>query len=238
MKLKCAIIDDEPEAVELLKKIIIDFCPTEAEVIGTSGNVINGLKLLKQCSPDILFLDIEMPDATGFDLIEMLPARDFKIVFVTAYEKHALKAIKTKPFDYLLKPLDIEEVIKVIQLAKKDHKSTGESKSIFKLKIPIKDGSIFISPDDIAYIKGDGRYSLVVLRDQTQHTVAKNIGQFETELSGNKFVRVHKSYLVNAKYISKLNNSDGGFLELESGVSIEVSRRKKKELSILMNNSN
>lgn len=235
MKLKCILIDDESDATDLMKRLITDFCSEKAEVVGVANSVLNGNKLIRNNPPDVLFLDIEMPDASGFDLVEMFPDRNFKIVFVSAYEKHALKAIKIKPYDYLLKPVGIEEIVNLMNALYAEQMMNNESKGLNKIKIPVKDGSLFIEPSEIIYIKGEGRYSTVCLNGSLSYVVTKNIGLFEKELASNKFLRVHKSYLVNLNHIKKINHTDGSFLELSDGISIEISRRKKKDLMLALN---
>lgn len=232
MKLKCFIIDDEPDAIKLLEKILFDFCNEKIEIIGTALNSIEGIKALNRLNPDVVFLDIEMPGASGFDLIEMQPQRNFKTVFVTAYDRHALKAIKYKPDGYILKPIDIQELISTVDAIYKEAENEikRESFSTGKYSISIKDETILVDFAEILFIRASGRYSNICLTDNRTMKVCKNIGNFETELLRKGFVRCHKSYLVNPKHIVKLNKADGGFIEISNGTLIEISRRKRADL--------
>lgn len=229
MKLKCVIIDDEPEAVRLLAKILTDFYPGKTDIAGTASNTVEGVKLINKTNPDLVFLDVEMPNASGFDLIEMQPGFTFKVVFVTAYDKHAVRAIRYKPDGYLLKPIDIMELVNVVNAIHKTSQEKAQHArfSMGKYSIAVKDEIILVDFAEIQFIKASGRYSDVYLTGSRVVEVCKNIGHFEKELLAEGFVRCHKSYLVNPKHILKLNKIDGGFIEMSNGTAIEISRRKR-----------
>ncbi|HYG49455.1 MAG TPA: response regulator [Flavobacteriales bacterium] len=231
MKLKCIIIDDEPDAIRLLEKVLADFCATKIEIAGTASNSIEGIKLINKTNPDLLFLDVEMPGGTGFDLIEMQATVKPKVVFVTAYDKHAIKAIKYKPDGYLLKPIDINELVNTVDAIYDEWlERDGKNQLSGKYSISVKDETVLVDFTEILYIKAQGRYSDVCLAGNRNLRVCKNIGHFEKELLKKGFVRCHKSYLVNSKHIVKLNKTDGGFIEISNGTSIEISRRKRNAL--------
>ena len=231
MKLKCIIIDDEPDAIRLLEKVLADFCATKIEIAGTASNSIEGIKLINKTNPDLLFLDVEMPGGTGFDLIEMQATVKPKVVFVTAYDKHAIKAIKYKPDGYLLKPIDINELVNTVDAIYDEWlERDGKNQLSGKYSISVKDETVLVDFTEILYIKAQGRYSDVCLAGNRNLRVCKNIGHFEKELLKKGFVRCHKSYLVNCKHIVKLNKTDGGFIEISNGTSIEISRRKRNAL--------
>jgi len=232
MKLSCILIDDEQDAIRLLERILVDFCQDKIEIYATTTNSVEGIKLIHKLHPDIVFLDIEMPGVSGFDLLEINPGINSKIVFVTAYDKHAIRAIKYKPDGYLLKPIDVNELITTIgnlYLEKANHKAALLTQS--KYSISAKDETILVDLSEILFIKAMGRYSDVWLsHNRILKGICKNIGHFEKELEKRGFVRCHKSYLVNTKHIIKLNKTDGGFIEISNGTSIEISRRKRNTL--------
>jgi two-component system LytT family response regulator len=230
MKLKCIIIDDEPDAIRLLVKVLTEFCSDKIEIAGTASNIIEGIKLIHKTPPDLLFLDVEMPGGSGFDLIEMQAGIHFKIVFVTAYDKHAVRAIRYKPDGYLLKPIDIQELIGTVDNIHKQLENEGGNQLTGKYSISIKDETVLVDFSDMLFIKAYGRYSDIHFTDNKTLRVCKNIGHFEKELLKKGFVRCHKSYLVNSKHIVKLNKTDGGFIEISNGTSIEISRRKRNAL--------
>jgi two-component system LytT family response regulator len=172
-----------------------------------------------------------MPGASGFDLAEMQVNSNVKIIFVTAYDKHAVKAIKYKPDGYILKPIDISELVSAVEAVHKEWlNASGENHLHGKYSISVKEETVLVDFSEILYIKALGRYSDVCLNGNRNLRVCKNIGHFEKELVKKGFVRCHKSYLVNSKHIVKLNKTDGGFIEISNGTSIEISRRKRNAL--------
>jgi two-component system LytT family response regulator len=232
MKLKCLIIDDEPDAIRLLEKVLTDFCSDKTELLGTASNSIEGMRLINKFRPDLLFLDIEMPGASGFDLIDIHRGFDFKVVFVTAYDKHALRAIRYKPDGYLLKPIDVGELIETVNTIyqEKTTASGAENLASGKYSISVKDQMVLVNYEEIIFIRADGRYSDICLVGDRIMKVCKNLGHVEKELLSKGFVRCHKSYLVNPKHIVRLNKTDGGFIEMSNGTAIEISRRRKSVL--------
>jgi two-component system, LytTR family, response regulator len=227
MKLRCVIIDDESDAIKALKIMITDFSGEKAEVVGVSSSVQEGTGLIINTNPDVVFLDIQMPGGGGFKIAEAFPTGKFKLVFVTAYDQYAIRALKMKAEDYLMKPVDPEELEKLISKL-----WSGISSAPLKIKIPTKNSVLFVDPSDILYIKGDGRYSEIFLKNSVSHVVTRNIGLYESELEKNNFLRIHKSYLANIQHISKLLPEDKAvFID---GSEIEISRRKKPELKLML----
>ncbi|MBC7863577.1 MAG: response regulator [Bacteroidia bacterium] len=233
--INAVIIDDEQAARTALQTIIKEYCK-DVHIAGTAASAIEGLKLIQQQSPDLVFLDIEMPMGSGFDLLELSMERNYKVVFTTAHQQYALKAIKNSAADYLLKPIDIDELIETVEKIKKilDKEKEQNSKTNYKLKLSGQKETILVSPLEVVYVEADGRYSTVHLLSGEKHVVSRNIGEFEEELTSHGFFRVHKSYLVNCKHVAKINSADGGFVEMNNKTEIEISKRKKAEFLKLL----
>jgi two-component system, LytTR family, response regulator len=227
-KLKTIIVDDEPDAILVLKTMIQDFCD-DVEVVGIAGNAIQAIKLIKERRPDVLFLDVEMPGGTGFDLLEAIGEPKPQVIFITAYNRHAIKAIRSNALDYLLKPVDVDELRAAVKKAAEKAGKTDRELKTSVIRLCGQEGIVLTEIRDIIYIKGEGRYSTVSFTDGKKVLVVKNLKEFEDELAGNFFYRVHKSHLVNCNHVKKIANKDGGFIELSNGESVEVSRRKKSD---------
>lgn len=233
MKPKALIVDDEKEVANALKLLLSHTCP-DVEVIGISHSVIDAIKVCKNNPPDILFLDIEMPGGSGFDLLEVMDKGSLPhVIFITAHSEYAIKAIKSGAKDYLLKPVDPDELVLAVEKVKEELRMVSKQQAPQKksLSIPIttSKGILLLNKEDIVFIKAEGRYSQVFCRDEKSYTVCKNIGEYEQELGNDFFFRVHKSYIINCKHVVKINSTDGGFVEMINKKEIEISKRKKGE---------
>lgn len=232
--LKALLIDDEKNALTALRKMLEQFCP-DVLVIGEAQTALEGLRLIRQQEPDLLFLDVEMPGGTGFDLLETLERKSFSTIFTTAHEQYALPALRSGAIDYLLKPISLDElraaIKRVITAKEKPEQGLKENP---RISISNSDGTLFVSAADIVCVEGDGRYSRFYLTDGKEHVVSRNLGDLEQELCPAKFFRVHKSWLVNCGHIIKVSSKDGGFAVLSNGKEIEISRRKKAEFMEMM----
>ncbi|HEU4717302.1 MAG TPA: LytTR family DNA-binding domain-containing protein [Bacteroidia bacterium] len=232
------IVDDEADAVAGLRTMLRDFC-TGVEVVGESSSAIEGVKLIRRLQPDAVFLDVEMPGGDGFSLIDSLDkANRPAIIFTTAHREYAISALREQAFDYLLKPVDIDELQNAVEKAKNFLASRnsrelqpGEEQ---RMRVSTPEGIVFIPLSEIIHIEASGRYSIVHSVHAGSHTVTRNIGEYEEELTGSGFFRVHKSHLVNCRHALRISSADGGFLELSNGRSIEISRRKKSEFMLRM----
>lgn len=237
--IKTLIIDDEQDAVTGLKALVYEFC-SDIEVTGSANSVKEAKQLIIQKDPDLVFLDIEMPGANGFDLLAAFPEKRFKVIFTTAYDKHALKAIKVSPVDYLIKPIDPDLLIEAIERYKKQMQESVARTATLNSKIKIATSGNIILADvtDIVNIEADGRYAKVFFVNGTSSFISKNIGEFEKELAPYKlFFRVHRSNLVNIKHVKQIIRQDGGYVQLSNGQKIEISQRKKAEFFEFINNS-
>lgn len=239
--IKVIIIDDEQNAVQSLRTILSEYCD-DIEICGTAGSALDGIKIINQLRPDLVFLDVEMPHGTGFDMLDAIQERFFKVVFTTAYNHYAIKAIKYSALDYLLKPLDIDEVIAVvkkIQTASEPPEITQKKYDNFlnnikepekkRVLLPTNEGIIFFFLSDIIRVEADGSYSKIYLSEKKILYISKNIKEIESLFSDERFFRTHNSYLINLDCISKYLNKDGGCIEMNDKAEIPLSRRKKIE---------
>ncbi len=238
--LKAVLIDDEAKARRILRSFIEEYC-VDIVVIGEAPDVVQGVKLIQKEKPDIVFLDIEMPGYNGFQLLEFFDEVNFEVIFVTAYSDFALKAFQVSAVDYLLKPLQIDQLVKAVEKANKIKgnslikerlatlKTNLEEQKIKKIIVPVSDGSLFLEVKDISHLKAEGSYVNIFLKDGNKILVSKNIKDYEeqlTELEG--FYRTHRSYLVNVNYIKNLS-SDSSEAELTNGTSISIARDRKQD---------
>ena len=231
--IKAIIVDDEEDARISLSVLISTFCP-DVQIVAEANSAIEGLKKLKVEKPDVVFLDVEMPGGTGFDLLEEMGHLKIPVIFTTAHKEYAIRAIKAAAFDYLLKPVDPDELCRAVRLLKENIADTG--KVFFrpdihnKIRFTDSKGVTLVNQDEIVYLKAEGRYTLIVLNTGIQHMVTRNLGEFESELNADNFFRVHKSFIVHMDQIKMITNKEGGFIELKNGLSIEIARRRKGEL--------
>lgn len=241
----CVIIDDEERSVETLHTIISKFLQDKLEILGTANNAIQGFEVITQKKPQIVFLDIEMPHGSGFDLLEMFSEPNFEVIFTTGFAQYAINAIKFSAIDYLLKPINISEIIKSVDkaIARIDNGSNSndnlqqllenikrpKSKDN-KVPLPVLKGLEMVRVRDIIYCKADEDYTHVYLNSVTEKlVVTKSIKDFEELLTDYDFFRIHHSFLVNKDYIKKYIKGEGGMVLTENGVEIPVSRRKKND---------
>jgi two-component system LytT family response regulator len=232
MKLKALIVDDEKDVALALRLLLEKTC-AQVKVIGIAVSLDEAIKTLNREEADILFLDIEMPGGTGFDLLRLVDGKEIYTIFTTAYSEYAIRAIKQGARDYLLKPMDPDELITSIEKAQehfnRQHKEVSPSKASPTLTVTTSAGIVFLNKEDILYIRADGRYSELHCRDEQQYNACKNLGEYEGELSKDFFFRVHKSYLINCRHVLKINSGDGGFVEMSNHKEIELSKRRKTE---------
>ncbi len=237
--MKIVIIDDEIDAIQALSIMLTDFVE-DVEIVGTACSAFEAIKLINTTTPDIVFLYVEMPYANGFDVLEAVNDRNFQLVFTTAYAHYAIQAIRANAFDYLMKPIDIDDLIRVVKSAKSQtalNQSSRNSRLLTELKdgqftripVSVKGDYLFLELEDIQYIKSDGSYSIIHTFDK-KYTTAKNLKHHEELLSENNFLRVSNSHLINVEKVVKYLREDGGMFELQNKSKIHVSRNRKKEL--------
>lgn len=246
--IKAIIIDDELSAIKSLQWEIESFCK-DIEVINSFSDPYKAIDAINKQQPDCVFLDIEMPEMDGFQLLKKLKHRDFDLIITTAFDNYAIKAFKESAIDYLLKPVDSDDLIKSVSriTANKDKNTLGfELKKVLtsivpektnrKISLPLSGKTIFLKPEEIIYCKADGNYSNIYLKDNKKEMISKKLKEMEELIHNDAFYRVHNSYLVNLNYIKEYVKSDGHYLVLEDDTSIPVARSKKDELLALLHN--
>jgi two-component system, LytTR family, response regulator len=239
----CIIIDDENRSVETLSKIVTTYCEDKLEILATANNIDDAYPLIKNKKPDVIFLDIEMPFGSGFDLLERFDEIDFQVIFTTGFDQYAITAIKFSALDYLLKPINIAELKMavdkaIVNIENTDYKSNFKifldtlkktKNSTNKIPLPVLNGLELVQIDHIVYCEADEDYTHVFLQDGTKKIVTKSIKDFEELLETYDFFRIHHSFLVNKKYIKKYTKGEGGTILTDLNVEIPVSRRRKSE---------
>jgi len=238
--IRTVIVDDEPKNIRILHGLLQTYCP-QIQITGEADGFHKALELIDSVHPDLLFLDIEMPYGNAFDLLEKIMPVRFEIIFVTAFNDYALKAFKYSALDYLLKPVNIDELKTAVAKAeqKLNQKNIDfqlnnlinniKKTELQKIALPLVDGLIFVPVSAITYLHAKGSYTDVHLQNGDVHTTARTIKDYEDMLSPDIFCRVHHSYLINVNHIKKYSKGRGGLVEMEDGALIEVSIRKKDE---------
>jgi two-component system, LytTR family, response regulator len=245
----CILIDDEGNCLEVLSILIKKYCPI-LTILGEYDDPQHGIEAIYALKPDIVFLDVEMPVLTGFDVLERCKLIPFQIIFTTAHNKYALKAIKYSAIDYILKPVNPEELTAAVQ--KVVHQKTAlfqeQQRSILlnyvsstkpqkeKIALATADAVVFLDIKSIVFCESEGNYTKVYCIDRPAELFTKPLKEFEEFLSDSAFYRVHHSYLVNLKQVSKYIKTDGGELLMSNGKTIPISRPKKNEVLEALSN--
>jgi Response regulator of the LytR/AlgR family len=236
--IKTIIIDDEYESRKTLYNFLSKYCP-DVQVAAEAASVQEAVPIIKEAAPHLVFLDINMPGENGFQLFARLPEVRFHTIFVTAYDEYALQAIKHNALDYILKPIDITELIiavnKVKDKAEKEqvqqlHKfmdTLERMPDLSKMAFPTMEGFVYVYTSDIMCCKAENNYTYIYLKDGRKIVASRNLGFYEEQLSPKGFIRVHHAYLVNLNFIKCYHKGRGGYIELENGMTVEVSARKK-----------
>ncbi len=245
MKHTAIIIDDEERARRTLRLLLKKYCPN-IQVLGDYESVPEGVLGINKYRPDIVFLDIEMPQYNGFELLGFFQEINFEIIFVTAYNQYALKAFEVSAVDYLLKPIDIKLFKKAVEKATerigttqmKEHLvalQRNTSSNVFnRIALPVSDGLLFVEADDIILLEAGGAYTTVHSKNNASLLVSKPLSYFEDLLHNrSNFYRCHRSYLVNIHFIKKLNRSEG-MVEIDTGHHVPISRDKKASFEKLL----
>lgn len=248
--LKVVIIDDEFNAVELISSILKDNFP-DIEILGKAQSPIDGIKLINTYKPDLVFLDVEMPEASGFDVLEALPERNFETIFITAYNIYAIKAFKYSAIDYILKPIDIDEfnaaVNKVISKLSENKPDSGniellmenlKAQQPYKISISSSKGYEYINIQNIVRIEADGRYCSVFLDNGRKIAVTKLLSELIEIIDHRTFFRPHKSHYINLNHVKMFVKTEGGYIEMDDGSQVAVSRNKREEFLCLMESLN
>lgn len=236
------VIDDDSKNIRILRKMVEEFCP-EVNIIGDAGNSREGHDLIKALKPDLVFLDIEMPYGNAFELLDSLLPVNFEIIFITAFDEYSLKAFRYSAIDYLLKPIDIDELQSAVSKAMKKHKLkdtnlqlttllsnlSQEKPALKKLAIPTQEGLVFIEISKIIRCQASQNYTYIYIDGGEKLIVSKNILEYEELLPKDIFFRIHHSHIINLNYVTRYQKGRGGSVVLEDGSVIEVAVRRKDE---------
>lgn len=236
------IVDDEPLCCESLASLLEKYCP-EVKVLDICYSGMEALQSIKQNKPHILFLDIEMPHMNGFELLEKLSSIDFELIFTTSYDQYAIKAIRFSAMDYLLKPVDREELQRAVQKAVQQstnqlpqqieillQKLNEPTVPINKIAIPTMEGLHMIFVESIISCASDSNYTVFNLKNKQKLIASRTLKEIEEMLDDYSFARVHHSYLVNLNEVEKYVKGEGGYLLMTDGTTIDVSRSRKEML--------
>ncbi|GAB4194827.1 MAG: LytTR family DNA-binding domain-containing protein [Thermoflexibacter sp.] len=241
-KMKFVIIDDEEKHRNLIKSILKE----EKNLLcsGEASCVAEGLALIEETSPDLVLLDIDMPDGTGFDLLKSISPIDFQVVFITAHDEFAVKAFKFSALDYLLKPIDPEELLLAVQKAQKVQQQSQNqlqlatllsnvesfSQQVKKLVLKDSDNIYIVSTQEILYLQADNNYTSFFLTENRKIVVSKTLKEYEQLLENSGFFRTHQSYLINLAYLQRIDKRDGGSVVLQEKIYLPLAQRRKDSL--------
>ena len=241
--IKAIIIDDELDGRLILTSMLTDYCET-VKLLGSFESADAGIAAIHTLKPELVFLDIEMPVRNAFAMLEQLGRIDFEIIFVTAHDHYALRAIKHNALEYILKPVDKDELVTAVEkcaskLQLQTHESNQLLNDLSKLVLPVREGFLFIDVAKIIRCEADGNYTQVFLDDNNKHLASKTLKEIEKLLSPSIFIRIHKSHLINVNFVKKYLKGEGGTVVMADNSELEVSRRNKdyflKYFNIKMN---
>lgn len=240
--IKAVLIDDEKNALEMMEWLLKTYCP-QVTIAAMCNNATAGIEAINRHQPQVVFLDIEMPKMNGFHMLEQFDKLFFDVVFCTAYDQFAIKAFRYSAINYLLKPVDPEDLIQTVQrIEEKTSVPTREQFQLLlqQIKQPVKtapqrialttgEGLTFVPTSEIIYCEAESNYTNVVLASGKKILVSKTLRDIDDALSGDDFYRVHSSYLINLNHIKKFVRVDGGYLIMDNDATINISRSRKQE---------
>jgi len=244
-QIKAILIDDEERARNTLSSLLANYCP-EINVLATCSNVPDGVLAINKYKPDVVFLDIEMPDYNGFELLGFFREIDFDIIFVTAYSEYAVKAFEISAVDYILKPIDIDQLKNSVEKLKQKKlhsqmqeqiellKESYRGDDIRKIALSMSNGLTFVEVSDIILLEADGAYTTFYLKDSQKILVSKKLKFYEDILSNRPhFFRTHRSYFININYIKTYSRGENAIL-MDNDFLVTISRDRKQEFESLL----
>ena len=243
MKIKSIIVDDESKSRSNLKQLLAEYCPA-VEIVAEADSAAKALSLIAEHQPDLLFLDIEMGELSGFDLLKLLNGKQhFELIFVTAFDKYGIQAVKACAIDYLLKPINILELSNAVNKAiqqigpKKENERLKELVANIdrkdeeqKIAVPLSDKIEFIAVGKIIRLEAEGNYTHFYLEGEKHHLVCKTLKEYQELLESHQFIRTHQSHLINFRKISAYVKTEGGYIAMEDGSQVPISRQKREEV--------
>ena len=237
--LRTVIVDDEQDAVDFIESISKEYCPN-IEIVGKAYSAIEGIEVINKEKPDLVFLDVEMPHGSGFDLLAGFPEKDFDVIFITAFNHYAIRAIKFSAVDYILKPININEFIEAVKRVEQAREEKAPRNINFsalfenlktampsKLAIPTSSGMEYLITNDIIRIEADRSYSWFYMDGGGKFLVSRNLKEYQELLSDRNFFRTHNSHLINLEHVKKYIRHEGGYIEMTDGSTAPISRGKK-----------
>lgn len=229
--LTCYIVDDEQNSLDALAAMLKKKFVQQVVICGSSISASEAIEEIEVLQPDVLFLDVEMPEMTGLELLKHFPERNFNVIFTTAHEKYALPALKAAATDYLVKPLSPQDVFDALQkcIERKLVKEETKSALSYKINLATTYEMLLVNVTDIVRIEANNNYSHFYFTNRPKVIVSKTLKEFEEQLAGYNFYRVHQSHLINMQYIQSVKSNDGDYVQLQYGHRVEISRRKKTE---------
>ena len=240
--LTAILIDDEQSSLNSLKQKILQHCPA-IQIVGLCDDPQTAAETVEMLRPDLIFLDIEMPVMNGFTLLQQLEYKNFELIFVTAYDHYAVKAIRCCALDYLVKPVEIADLKNAVEHAVEKRNASAPNRQLEllldnmvttkikskRIAIPATQGLQFIKTEDIIYLEAIANYTKFHLAANIKYTVSKTLKEFEDMLPEESFLRIHNSYIINLNFAEKYIRGDGGQVILSNGIMLDVSKRKKAE---------
>jgi two-component system LytT family response regulator len=247
--MKIIIIDDETSVRNSISAILKDKYP-ESDILASAGSVKEGYESIIENHPDLIFLDVEMPDGTGFDLLNKLPEIDFKVIFITAHQEYALGAIKVSALDFVLKPFDADEICRAVDKANTIINNEEEQLKLRALQENLENRKVLkriilhtaenlhlVTVSDIIRAEADSNYTRFILNNGKRIMVSRTIKEYDTLLSGSGMIRVHQSHLVNIAWVDRFVKRDGGYLLMKDNSKIPVSQNLRKQVIQAINDS-
>ncbi|MEO6721563.1 MAG: LytTR family DNA-binding domain-containing protein [Ferruginibacter sp.] len=240
--IRCILIDDEADSLEVMELLLKTYCP-QVKIEAICNSAEQGIVAINKYRPDVVFLDIEMPNMNGFDMLEKFDELFFDVVFVTAYHQFAIKAFRYSALNYLLKPVDADDLVETIRRIEKSKAvplkeqmellmqsvSQTANQTISRIALTTSYGMLFVETKDIIYCKSDDNYTSVMMTGGKKILVSKTLREIDETLSGPDFYRIHNSYLINLGHIQKFVRGDGGYVVMDDDTTVSISRNRKQE---------
>lgn len=249
--IRAVIVDDELNARENLSFLITSYCPN-IQIVGAAESVSEAINLIEETRPNLVFLDIEIGEGSGFDVLDSIKDSRIEVVFITAFNHYAIKAFKFSAIDYLLKPVDIDELKEATQRAEERLKSSQfsnrlgyllnniseqqkESKKFKRLGLPVHGGIHFFPLEEVVRLQSQSNYTTFYLTQNRKFLISKTLKEYDEMLSDQRFVRVHQSHLINIDHVVQYQKGDGGYLILSDGSNVPLSKNYKDNFLIFLN---
>lgn len=245
--MKVLIVDDEPDALDNLEIMLSDWT-NDVQVVGRAQSVATGILQFHKTLPEVVFLDIEMADGNGFDLLNQLPSEGFRVIFCTSHDRYMLRALRLSAIDFLLKPINPVELQAAVQRA---HESLDEANELLKRKVlqqnldskisqrlvvSDKNNIYLLELHDVIYCKGEGNYTTFYLREESPIVISKTLKTYEKILLDEQFYRVHNSYMVNLKEVKRIEKGTSDLLVMSNGDKVPIATRRKSDVIQVLTN--